>query len=341
MKILVSRLRFIGDIVLTTPVIDALREKFPDSEMHYLGEKEGVALLENNPALNRIIPYNFNAPSIPEQIRVSMLLRREKYDIAIDLFGNPRSALLIYLSGAKTRIGGNFGWRGKTFTHPMSIRERLTSVMFHLRYLEPLGIEAHPRPTKIFLDNAEIGKAKQELQSLGLDGSKLLVGLHIGATWPAKVWPAKNFARLADLVTEWLGAQVLITRGPKDGKYIEEFRAAVRNNYIDFAPGELRRLAAALSWCDVYVSNDAAPMHISAAVGTPTVGIFGPGEPDIWFPYHRAAGHAAIKKNIDCCHRDFCRLAGDDYMRCMKLISAEEVYETVEQILKEKKRAVK
>ncbi len=339
MKILVSRLKFIGDIVLTTPVIDSLREKFPDSEIHYLGDKEGVALLENNPALDRIIPYDFNSPSATEQVKVSMALRRQKYDVAIDLFGNPRSALVIFLSGARMRIGGAFGWRRRTFTHPMLIRERLTAVMFHLKYLQPLGIEAEPRPTKIFLDAAEIAEARRELLAQGLDAGKPLVGLHIGATWPAKVWPAKNFARLTDLVTEWLGVQVLVTRGPKDGNYFEEFKGAVRSRFMDFAPGGLRKLAAALSCCDVYVSNDAAPMHISAAVGTPTVGIFGPGEPDIWFPYDRRDGHVALKKDIDCCHRDFCDLAGDDYMRCMKLIRPEEVYETVEQILKEKKRA--
>ncbi|MCL5021354.1 MAG: glycosyltransferase family 9 protein [Bacteroidetes bacterium] len=338
LKILVSRLKFIGDIVLTTPVIHVLREKFPDAEIHYLGDKHGVTLLEKNPALDRIIPYDFGAPSVLEQLRTSSMLRKERYDVAIDLFGNPRSAIIIYLSGAKMRIGGNFGWRGKTYTHPMIIRERLTAVAFHLRYLHPLGVEESYRRPKIYLDDAEIAEAGSDLASFGIEAQKPVVGLHIGATWPAKVWPAKNFARVADLATEWLGAQVVVTHGPRDGDYFAEFVSAAHGKYFDFSPHKLRKLAAVISCCDVYVSNDAAPMHISAAVGTPTVGIFGPGEPDIWFPYQKELGHVALKRSVDCCHKDFCDLKGDDHMRCMKLIRPEDVYETVEQILKNNKR---
>ncbi len=337
LKILVSRLKFIGDIVLTTPVVEVLREKFPDSEIHYLGDKDGVTLLRRNPALNRIIQYDFSAPSVIEQFRVSRLLRKEKYDVAIDLFGNPRSALVIYLSGSEMRIGGDFGWRGKTYTHPMKIRGRMTAVAFHLKYLAPLGVNESFRRPRIYLDSSEISEARKQLEELWLEKGKPVVGLHIGATWPAKVWPAKNFARLADLVSEWLGANVVVTYGPRDRKYLDEFSSAVRHKYIELPPGELRKLAAAISCCDVYVSNDAAPMHISAAVGTPTVGIFGPGEPDIWFPYGRELGHVALKREIDCCHKDFCDLKGDDHLRCMKLIRPEDAYENVEQILKKKR----
>lgn len=339
LKILVSRLRFIGDIVLTTPVIEVLREKFPDGEIHYLGDKAGVALLENNPALNRIWPYDFNAPSVIEQMLTARILRKEKYDVAIDLFGNPRSAILIYLSGAKMRIGGDFGWRGKTFTHPMTIREKMTAVSFHLAYLRPLGIGETYRRPRIFLTEPEVEEAKYYLKSAGVDRSKPVVGLHIGATWPAKVWPSKNFARLAGLLTEWQGAHVVVTHGPRDQKYFAEFTSAAKTDFVDFAPQGLRKLAAAISCFDAYISNDAAPMHIAPAVGTPTVGIFGPGEPDIWFPYERASGHVALKKDVDCCHRDHCYLSGDDHMRCMKLIKPEDVYETVGQILKNRERA--
>ena len=337
LKILVSRLKYIGDIILTTPVIEVLRAKYPDSELHYLGDKEGVSLLAGNPALNRIIPYDFNSTSIFEQLRISRLLREEKYDVAIDLFGNPRSALVTFLSRAGMRIGGNFGWRGKTYTHPMTIRERMTAVEFHLKYLAPLGVNEPYRRPRVYLDASEISNAREYLESLGLARGKPVIGLHIGATWPAKVWPARNFARLADLMHEWLGANVVVTHGPKDGKYLDEFSSTASNKFIDFPPADLRKLAAAISCCDVYVSNDAAPMHISAAVGTPTVGIFGPGEPDIWFPYERELGHVALKREIDCCHKDFCDLKGDDHLRCMKLIRPEDVYENVEQILKKKR----
>lgn len=338
MKILVSRLRFIGDIVLTTPVLESLRQKFPDSRIDYLGDKDGVTLLEHNPNLDGIIPYDFDAFEVSEQIRVGSQLRKNRYDIAIDLFGNPRSAIVIFLSGAKMRIGGSFGWRKRTYTHPIRVGERVTSVAFHLRYLEPLGIHEDRGQPRIFLTDSELEDATDLLESQGIDLSKPIVGLHIGATWPAKVWPERNFARLADLVTDWLGVQVIVTYGPNDGEYFDEFASSTKSKFVALPPGKLRRLASVIACCDAFVSNDAAPMHISAAVGTPTIGIFGPGEPDIWFPYERSLGHAALKRDIDCCHSDFCKLEGEDFMRCMKLVKPEDVYETVDQILKERKK---
>jgi heptosyltransferase-2 len=99
---------------------------------------------------------------------------------------------------------------------------------------------------------------------------------------------------------------------------------------------KLRQLAAIISQCSVYVSNDAAPMHISVAVGTKTIGIFGPGEENIWFPYlppyyDTSAGHLALRKNVPChpCHLDFCNREGNGFMECMKLLSVKEVFEEV------------
>lgn len=343
LKILVSRLRFIGDIVLTTPVLEILREKFPDATIDYLGDSEGVTLLYRNPNLSEIIPYNFSAPEVIEQFRVASLLRRRKYDVAIDLFGNPRSAVEIFLSGAKMRIGGDFGWRGRLFTHPVAVKERITAVDFHLRYLLPLGIHEGYRQPRIFLDDNEIRDAEEFLEQVGVGDTqrkavessarKLMIGLHIGATWPAKVWMPEYFARLAELIAGDLDAQVVVTYGPRDSGYLERFLSSTQARVVVIPPRDLRRLAAIISRCGAYVSNDAAPMHISTAVGTRTIGIFGPGEPDIWFPYEKSLGHVALHKDVQCCHSDRCDMSGEDYMKCMKAIKPEEVFETLKQIL--------
>jgi ADP-heptose:LPS heptosyltransferase len=97
----------------------------------------------------------------------------------------------------------------------------------------------------------------------------------------------------------------------------------------------LRELAAVISLCRAFVSNDAGPMHIAAAVGTPTIGIFGPGEEDIWFPYPAASGHRALRKDVPChpCHLDFCNRPGEGFMECMKLLTPAEVLAAVESAL--------
>jgi lipopolysaccharide heptosyltransferase II len=331
MRILVSRLKFIGDIVLTVPVLEVLRERFPDAYIAYLGDSEGTRLLERNPNLNEIIPYRFNSFSLGEQLRIINVLRRGRFDIAIDLFGNPRSALAIFFSGARMRIGGYFGWRGKLYTHPIRINDRLNAVQFHLRYLEPLGIKENYRRPKIYLSNDEIQEAKLLIEREGVTRNAPLVGFHIGATWPAKVWGPENFAELARYVASETGYKIVITYGPKDKYYLTEFQNAVKVPVVVIEPQPLRMLAAIIASCDLFVSNDAAPMHISAAVGTPTIGIFGPGEEDIWFPYAQEEGNFAMRKDVPChpCHLDFCNLKGDDYMRCMKLLKPRDVFEKI------------
>lgn len=111
-RILVTRMKFIGDVVLTTPVIRSLRHAFPDAYIAYMGDAGAVSLLEQNPHLNEIIPFDFSAPTLLEQPRVAWLLRRRKFDMVIDLFGNPRSALLTRLSGAPVRVGLDRPGRG-------------------------------------------------------------------------------------------------------------------------------------------------------------------------------------------------------------------------------------
>ena len=162
------------------------------------------------------------------------------------------------------------------------------------------------------------------------------MGLHPGATWPAKMWPSEPFAELAKMLAEKLGAQVLITQGPKDAEVAQDVarKAGGAAKIIGVLP--LRQLAAILVHCSVYVANDSAPMHIAVAVNTPTIGIFGPGEENVWFPYHppfyeNSAGHIALRKDVFChpCHLNVCNREGNGYMECMKLLTAGEVFDEV------------
>ncbi|HZY09621.1 MAG TPA: glycosyltransferase family 9 protein, partial [Bacteroidota bacterium] len=116
-RILISRMKFIGDVVLTTPIIRAVREKYPDAYIAYLGDKLAVSLLENNPYLDEIIPFDFSKPTFLEQSRVMLRLRKRRFDVFVDLFSNPRTALLARASSASIRIGKDVKGRGKLYTH--------------------------------------------------------------------------------------------------------------------------------------------------------------------------------------------------------------------------------
>jgi len=337
-RVLITRMKFIGDVILTTPIIRSIRAALPSAYIAYMGEKDAVSLLEHNPHLNEIIPFNFSVPSVIEQTRVGLHLRRRKFDVVIDLFGNPRSALLTYLSGAHTRVGIDRPGRGKLYTIRIQDEKKpKTAIGFHEQFLCALGIPSVTTRTEITLTDEERRAAARLLASLEErapvgDMPPPTVGMHVGATWPAKIWLPERFGELAQKVCSKLGAQVIFTAGPQDADVLARVRAAAGSSGVAVPVLPLRELAAVISQCDVYVSNDAGPMHIGPAVGVPTIGLFGPGEEDIWFPYSRAEGHLALRMDVPChpCHLDVCNRPGEEYMECMKLLAVEDVFDAVQ-----------
>jgi lipopolysaccharide heptosyltransferase II len=332
-RILLSRMKFIGDVVLTTPIIRAVREKYQGAYIAYCGERHAVSLLENNPCLDEIIPFDFSVPAVVEQPRVMWKLRQRRFDVFVDLFCNPRTALLAAASGAPVRIGKEVKGRGLLYTHRIT-DDGLpkTAIDFHYQYVKPLGVEATHRKTEIFLTEEEKRRAGDYLLTSGIDPEKPVVGIYPGATWPAKAWPAECFSELAALLTKELDLQLVVTQGPSDAELVQQIARSSGGRVTVLGVLPLRQLAAVLSHIKVYVSNDCGPMHIAVAVGTPTIGIFGPGEENIWFPYDQAAGHLALRKDVPChpCHLDFCNRQGEEYMECMKLLGPAEVFEAVQ-----------
>jgi ADP-heptose:LPS heptosyltransferase len=322
--ILISRLRFMGDVILTTPLLAALRQRFPHVQIGYLLEKPFDQLLEGHPYVDEI--FALQRGDDRNQLALIQAMRRRKWDVAIDLFGNPRSALLLYLSGAHWRIGGNFRGRRLLYTHRIAdAGRRMTAIEFHLRYLAPLGINAQAPPTHIAITQAELVQARRYLETRGYDLTRPIIGIHPGATWPAKRWFPERFAALATrLVNE--NQQLLFTMGPGEEDIIARIFSAVPQDVAKPEILPLRRLAALLAQLEVFVSNDCGPLHLAPAVGTKTVGIFGPGEPDIWFPYDPAFGHRLVYHALDCslCHRDLC-----PDMACMRSISVDDVHRQI------------
>lgn len=335
-RILISRMKFIGDVVLTTPVVRALRQSFPGAYIAYLGEKEAVSLLENNPSIDEVIPYDFSAPAFLAQPRMMLILRSKKFDAVIDLFSNPRTALLAFASGAPIRIGKDVAGRGILYTHRIRDDGKpKTAVEFHYQYIRPLGARSAGSRTEIFLTDGEKALAREHLARLALEPGKPIVGLHPGATWPAKMWPWESFAELGMKLKGELGVEPVLTEGPGEAEVVGKISARSSGAVKALPLLRLRELAAVISCMEVYVANDSGPMHIAPAVGTRTVGIFGPGEENIWFPYvggdYPRGEHLALRKDVPChpCHLDFCNRPGSGFMECMKLLSVGEVFEAV------------
>jgi ADP-heptose:LPS heptosyltransferase len=331
-RILLSRMKYIGDIVLTTPLIRALREKFPSAYIAYLGDKRAVSLLEHNPYLDEIIAFDFTRPTLLEQPRVAWELRKRKFDVFIDLFSNPRTAMLARLSGAPMRIGKDVPGRGKLYTHRIGDYGALQpAIDFHYQYLKPLGVPMSHRKTEIFITDDERREARIFLRHQGLDLDRPVVALHPGASWPNKMWPKERFAALIDLLRAKLGAEVLLSPGPGDEELVRFIADASVGSVVALPVLPVRELAAVFSLCRVLVANDCGPMHIGVAVGTRTIGIFGPEPPEVWFSYPAADGHLPLFRKIECspCRATSCHRTGEGFLECMKLIAVGEVFDAV------------
>lgn len=338
-RILVSRLRFMGDIILTIPLISALKERFPDAIIDYLAEPPYIELLKNHPKISGLISFDRKLysqlsiiKSVKAQWELISRLRRQKYDLAIDLFGIPRSAWLLWLSGAPIRIGGCFRYRSRLYTYCFNPQKKWTTAIdFHQLALDRIGINPVLSKPELFLTKSELAVAKNYIANLGFDQHKPIIGIYPGATWPAKIWPIQRFVQLANKIAKNMNGQIFIVVGPNDKTLFEEMFFNQSPKIIVGDLMNLRKLAALFYHFSLFITNDCGPMHIAPAVGTPTIGIFGPGDPVIWFPYDRNSGHRVIIKDTDCspCHHDECSIQH----QCMTKISVEDVYVSVKEVL--------
>ncbi len=330
-RILLSRMKFIGDVVLTTPIIKSIRNFYPDAYIAFLTEKNSASLLEHNPYLNEIIPFDFSKDSAFHSLTMMWKLFSKRFDIAIDFFSNPRSALLIFASGATVRVGLNVRGRGKLFTlRVQRDDEKQTAIEFYHKVIQSIGIYSTESETEIFLSESEKQNAAELLRSYGIYTERKTVALHPGGTWSAKLWQKEKFAALAQRL-RIEGFNVILT-GSGNDKEIVDYVVNI-SGAIPFVNYPLRKLAAILSQCSAAVSNDCGVMHIAVAVKTSTIGIFGPGQNHIWFPY--SYPHIALRKHVECnpCHLNVCNKTGGEFMQCMNLLSVNEVYSNLRERL--------
>jgi lipopolysaccharide heptosyltransferase II len=305
-RVLVTRLRFLGDLVLTTPLLAALRRLRPDAHLAFLAESRYLDILRGHPGIDAFHELRRDAGTSMERARESWRLarelRRQRFDLVIDLFANPRSAWLARVTGAPVRVGRGNGWRRRLYTHePRRTPEDRDAVAYHLASLRALGVPDPPRSAPALpLGGEERRRAARLLASLVPEPEAPLVGIHPGASWPGKRWTVEGFAAVARHLARERRAFLLVTHGPGEEETARAVLAAAGGRGALLGGAGWRELAAALSLCDLLLSNDAGPMHVSAAVGTTTVGIFGPSDPAMWFPYPSAEGHRAVDHRLAC-----------------------------------------
>ena len=324
-SILLIKLRAVGDVVLSTVVLKNLREALPQAEIDFLTEPAGAGVLEGNPLLARTVVYDRRSMSGPGLIR---LIRSRRYDAVIDLFCNPRTALVTRLSGARVRVGYRF--RGRTYAYNTVVEPRggeVHNTQFNLDALVRIGVPIVDRSLHIVPGEPDEEKAGRILWERR---GRRIVAINPGGGWTVKRWPLDRFARLADMLIDELGVDILLLWGPGEGEEIEWLRRGMKHRPLIPPATKLLELAAILKRCWFMVSNDSGPMHIGAAMGIPVVGIFGPTNPHLQGPF--GDQHQTVRnEELPClgCNLTECPIGNP----CMLELSVERVMEAARAML--------
>src|SRR4026207_2261753 len=322
-NILAIKLRYLGDVLLATPTLHALKVAFPEARPTVLVNRGTDDILGGNPHVDEILPLDRG--SILQQSRFILDIRRRRFDTVVDLTDGDRAAFLTWISGARVRIGFNDEqrWTGHCYTAAVTGGAGAHRIERDLAALAPLGIEARDRIPQIWLGPEDVARVDQLAVQLGLAKDRSWVVIQPGARYWFKAWPPQRFAEVADRLHDRFGCQVLVAGSPQEAALTQAVVDHAKSPLLSIAGrSDVRMLAALLKRSTLFIGNDTGAMHIAAAVGTPLVGLFGPSNPLEWGP--RGGRAETIYKGLDCriCFHPTC-LRGED--NCMKLITVEEV----------------
>ncbi|MFC1855675.1 glycosyltransferase family 9 protein [Thermodesulfobacteriota bacterium] len=330
-KILVIRFSSIGDIILTTPVVRALKEKFKDASVDILLKKEFSDIYADSPYVDNVIRFDSKKHnSITKLLSFSKKLKKNDYDLVIDLHRNLRSFII------RRNLNAN-----KVLCYNKDILKRRLLVAFKIRfdnmphvvdrYLEPLkeiGIENADRTPTISLSEKDVEFSDRFFEENGVQPDTKTIALFPGAKNRAKMYPIEKFANLIGMITSRLKANVIIIGGNSDEKIISDLtgRISDMNLVSTFLSNSLKQSGSIVKKCDAVITNDSGPMHLSVAVGTRVIALFGPTDERFGF-YPLGKDDVVLTKGYKCSP---CSLHGKkdcikyDY-KCLNDISEEEI----------------
>lgn len=284
-KILVIKLRGIGDVVLSTIILESLKLNFPNAKIDFLTEKPSNFLLEPLNFVNNI--YLFKKKTFNERIDTFLKIRKQKYDLVLDFYSNPGTAQITLFSGAKYRAG--FPYKGRKYAYNLfgpKERDKYHAADLHLEFLKSIGLKTVDNPELSFGILPEEQQKADEFRNTSLPKDKLLVGISPSGGWQSKKCPAEVFIKIAKKIKEdYPEVFFLIHWGPGDKEDANIIYEALKEDAVIAPPTSIREMGAFLKICDAVIANDSGPMHICSAVGTPVLGLFGPTSPAFQGPY--------------------------------------------------------
>jgi lipopolysaccharide heptosyltransferase II len=352
LKILLVRLRLIGDVVFTTPLVRALRRRFPDASLTYLVESGAAPVVAGNPHLDDVwvVEHRRGWRRVVDDLRLSDRARRARFDLAIDLHGGPRSAWLTWSTRAPVRVGYDVAGRTWMYTRVVPKPPDLAPRHSVLNQWDLLGaLDADFGPADSALDRVEMPvdpeaerRVADRLTALGVGADEAVVVMHVSAGNPFRRWPETSFADVAAGLAEGTpGRHVVVTSGPSDRDAVSRVLARARagagaaaSRIHDGEGLSLADIRALVERAALFIGGDSGPLHIAATSDVPVVGLYGPTLPERSAPWRPAdVPTASVDAGDLACRPCAQRICTPGDFRCLTGISVTAVREASEQLL--------
>jgi lipopolysaccharide heptosyltransferase II len=335
-RILIRANNWIGDVVMISPAVRAIREHFQRARVAILAKRWVLDALGGNPYYDDLVEYDHTRrhAGLSGRLQLAAELRRAgRIDVAILFQKAFDAAAIAWLAAARERVGHATDRRSLLLTSAVPLPPAGTHhVDVFLGLARSLGCPVRDRQPFFHLSPADRERAAARAASAGLAAAPLLVALHAGASKAPRAWSADRFAALAQRLCRRHGAALLLMGDAGDTVVLRRIAEGLPPRSLLALPedGGLRDSAALLERCHLFVGNDSGPMHLSAALGVPTLGIFGPGSPRATGPIGPEGRVAVIGRDYPCspCRQDFfreCPPAPSGKPFCLEEIEVEEV----------------
>ena len=338
-RILIIRTDRIGDVLLSTPVIKAVREVYPNSHIAVMVRPYAEEIVDGNPYLDEVILYDKNGKHKGwfATLKFANELREKRFDLALILHPTNRSNLIPFLAGIPERVGYNKKL-GVFLTKKIKDLKHLGEkheIDYNLDVLRAVGIEVKERQLYMPVKDEHERVIDRFFVLNDLNEGQGIIAFHPGASCPSKRWSAYRFGRVADELIERYKFKVVIIGGPSDAETVKQMHMAMLHTPIVLSEKHsLGEVAALLKRCKIFISNDSGPVHIAVAVGTPVIAIFGRSDPGLspkrWAP--TGLNDIVIHKDVGCreCFAHNCEIN----FKCLEAITIEDALKTAETLLK-------
>ncbi len=322
-NIIVMRPRYVGDVLLTVPVLHRLKEQFPEAHLCFLADPAVKSLIDCCPYVDSVLVFDRKGvhKSLAGRFRFMSELKQRKFDLAVILLRSFSSALYAFLAGIPIRAGFDTERRGLLLTHRTPYNRDMYETDCFQSVVDTLGIDGGGASLEWWPREDDRTSIDAWLKKNGCDDGRGILFINPGPSGSPKSYDSLKFARVADRAVEEHGAVVVITWGPGEKQMAETVLDNMKQTGLLAPPTDLLQLAALLERGRVMVTTDTGPLHLAAAVGLSTVALFGPTNQAKWNP--RSDRHEAIKKEIVCwpCNFHHCN---NEY-QCMDLIEIEDI----------------